>query len=1604
SEKGAPSLPQISRSIIIPDAARMEVYVLESEFVEYEMLVAPSRGVLMRNINPDDIPYTLGDIYQRDAFFPQNPARLGEPYILRDFRGITLTAHPFLYNPVSGVLRVYTRLVLEVHAAGIDDRNVKIRQEQRINHFFTDIYRHHFLNFTSDRYEPVDEQGRIIVICYGAFLEAMQPYMDWKNQKGIPAMMYDVASIGSNATSIKNFIQSEYDNNDGLTFVQLVGDAAQIPTFTSGSGGADPKYALLEGADSYPEIFVGRFSAENVSQVETQVERTVHYERDIVDGDWLHRGFGIASAEGAGIGDDGEADWQHMDNIRLDLLGYTYTVVDQIYATNGGTASDVANAVNEGRTIGNYCGHGSTTSWSTTGFSNSHVNNLTNDFKLPFIYSVACVNGNFTGTTCFAEAWLRATNNTNGNPTGAIAMFASSVNQSWAPPMKAQDEFVDLLTGSGPYAGAGNQFNSIGGLWFNSEGQMLDESNATDMYETWHIFGDASLLVRTDTPQSMTVNHAPSLFVGSPDFTVDTGVAGALICLSDNGYNIISSGYTGGTGEVTLTLDPPPSEPGQLTLTITSFNRITYINNIDVIVNDGPFVVLADYLVDAQGDELIQPGESILLDITLENIGSDPATNVILLVTESDPYITLTDAVENFGNLPPSGSLTRTNACAFEVASYIPHEYPVILSLHISSNEGSWDYSLDLSSYNPPTVHTPTTQIQQTLQPNSGISRLLILENLGGADLEYQIDIETERNLEPAPLHLAELLDSQADGNPAPGTMIPGEVVYTQPSRSYCSASGGCDEYISSVVTGSINNASGCSGYADYTAQSTEMIIGESYSIAVTIGNAYYGDECDIHIDWNQDEDFYDTGETISMSGGPTNFSASITPPETAVPGTTRMRLRLRWYNNANPCGSYTYGEVEDYSLNIPAPGPAWLALNGSNSVNGLIPAQGDAEDISVDFNSTALEEGVYTADLIVTTNDPVNPSFSIPVTLTVYSGGEPQPEINVSLSEIWQNLGMESTASRQFQISNSGDPGSELDFEITWDYSPSRMDQEPVASSERGAQIPEEQFKRLYENILTSRDQDWLTIFPQSGNCSFNEEMDITVEFNSTGMTPGTYNATINVISNGGTPVAIPVTLFLSDDPPGSTTRAIAEFEPMEGVLIHYPFGISLDLIAEMSEDVMVTTIVASSGEQSTVTSQYSSSGVNLANCNFLIAPSNTYWTRDYGPWFVKSADNDIDIVDFTYNRPRPHDNNIPSAMASFLGVDCFLMGLEHTGGNYMTDGMGKAVSSALVYCENPRSFESGDFHQLWSHSGAASWSITGESPYEGLFCAKSGNIDHNETSSVSIQLFINSTTYNQNVSFARKVSCEDAAGNNTDYLAFFIDGTEKGRWDGNAGWSLESYGITTGWHTFEWKYTKNGNTSEGDDCAWIDNVIFPTHDNALPSTLVHQRMTEYLGIDDYTVLTDPLGEYIEHVDCWGKYLDVDKIMIGEVPPSDPRYQEFEDIAAFFNQKDCSYGYPYEVYRVYIPNGEPYTNSLILNDKVLVPVTGSAWDDEALSLYQTAMPGYEVLGFTGSWASTDALHCRIKGVADRNMIHITHIPLHGNVPSQRGYDIEAEI
>ena len=711
-EAGMPQVPVLARSLIIPATAKMHLNITNSEYVELTLPVAPSKGNLTRDIDPATIPYTFADFYQSGESYPAEIAYLTEPFILRDYRGITVRFQPFIYYPATQTLRVYTKLNISIYAQGTDLTNALLNPKTSYSRYFESTYQNMFLNFSAAKYPSLDEEGRILVIKHNMFDATIQPWVDWKRQLGFTVDVVDVTQAGSTAANIKTYIQNQYDLNNGLMFVQLVGDAPQIPTLTYSGGGSDPSYALLAGNDNYYDIFVGRFSAQTVAELETQVTRSIYYERDIAPGaTWLEKAIGIASAEGGGgQGDMGESDITHMNNIRTDLLNYGYTTIDQIYDP-GATAAQVSNSVNQGRGFINYCGHGADTYWVTTNFNNNNANALTNDYMLPLIVSVACVNGNFVSQTCFAEAWMRSVNETTNAPAGAIAFWGSTINQSWAPPMRGQDEVTDLLVGNLKYR--------VGGLLFNGAHKMIEVYGSQGLADarTWTIFGDASLMVRTKNPQVITATFNPVLFLGMSSFAVQT-IPGGRITLTNNGI-IYGKGIADATGNCVINLDIIPDLPMDMTLTISAFDYQTYIQTIQVLPSSGPYLVVEETTFSDVNDNIFTTGETVFLDMNLSNIGSETATSVSVTLSTNDSYVTLLNPTLTIGDID-SGNVSSTGTFQIQLSNSIPDEHTVNLHIFIATSDGeTFENNCSFIAYAPAITWGPL-QINDSLGNNNG--------------------------------------------------------------------------------------------------------------------------------------------------------------------------------------------------------------------------------------------------------------------------------------------------------------------------------------------------------------------------------------------------------------------------------------------------------------------------------------------------------------------------------------------------------------------------------------------------------------------------------------------------------------------------------------------------------------------------------------------------------------------------------------------------------------------------------------------------------------------------------------------------------------------
>jgi len=666
-EKGCPTLPFLVADVAIKPEG--DVFVKSVEYDSFSLEVEkylPSKGHFSRNIDPDTVPYTFSEVYQKDEFYPSNTVLAKEPFILRNIRGVNIQITPFQYNPQTKELKVHPIMLVSVRTEGSGGKNF-LTSQMRVpeSKDFEDIYRSRFINYAnySLRYTAISEAGRLLIITNDSFYDEMLPFMYWKLQKGIPTEMVKLSEIGSTAAQVQSYIQNYY-NTKGVTYILLVGDSAQMPYLTGTvgnvtSGASDPRYALLSGSDNYPEAFVSRFPAQTVTEVQTMVNRVINYEKyPSSSGSWYHKATGLAGDDTGG--DPPYADWQRMDMLKAKLKApaYNYDTFDELY--HSPATSDTSNSINSGRGLVLYIDHGNITYWPISNFYPSNVYALTNTNMTPLILDVACLNGqfNYSGGDCFGEAWLKA--GTPSAPKGAIAIYASSTEQDWVPPCDAQSASVDLIVAE--------TYHSVGAICVNgcmAGMDLWDAASAGQLYQQWHIFGDASTMIYTNTPTAMTVSHSGFLTIGESSYQVNTGVPNALCALYDETNHILyGSAYANSSGVATITLNSIPTEEMTLTLTVTAFNRMPYFGLVSVISPTGPYLIYngrGDFVeLSGDGDGSFDKGEKWSVEVFVKNVGFQTATNAFATLSGSGVDICV--PTNSFGTISAGG----TSSAVFE--------------------------------------------------------------------------------------------------------------------------------------------------------------------------------------------------------------------------------------------------------------------------------------------------------------------------------------------------------------------------------------------------------------------------------------------------------------------------------------------------------------------------------------------------------------------------------------------------------------------------------------------------------------------------------------------------------------------------------------------------------------------------------------------------------------------------------------------------------------------------------------------------------------------------------------------------------------------------
>ncbi|MFO7810247.1 MAG: C25 family cysteine peptidase [Candidatus Delongbacteria bacterium] len=743
NKKGFAEIPYITASVQLNNNKNVKVDNISSEYIDISLKhpLLPSKGIITRDQNIADIPYQIAPGSVKDSFYPKDLYELTEPFIFRNTRGVNIIFYPFRYNSEKNILRVHKKMLISVTEVGgvpinpLGDHSATIAREME------SVYRSFYINYNHTKSLTVGDKGDILVIYTpeNGGLGSVTPYINWKKQSGHRVRSMEVP----NGTDLdaENIVRDAYNDNPDLLFVQLVGDWENLRSAYSVDlgGSKDPVLGNVSGNDEYQDLIIGRFSAKNAEQLENQINKGIKYELyPEIEGEWYSKALALASNEGAGIGDDGESDEAHNEIINdYKLLPSSYSDVFTAYQSEGAGATQISNYINQGVSLINYTGHGYIQGWGGPGFSNSNINYLSNGDRLPFIVSVACVTGHFSGSSdCFAEAWLKKENG------GAIAGWFATINQPWQPPMRGQDYFSDILTGgydysAGPGYGTstGEQRITFGSVCLNSAVLTLSEAptdpSTKATVETWTVFGDAALQLRRDSPKLIENENEVVFIENYSTGIVSNGlpVEGATVSLFQDGSSFFAT--TDSDGQVSIDHD---FFEGNALLTVSGFNLAPSQIEVPVMIPEGPYLKVDEYIFSSKNY-----GENSSADISIKNIGVEESSSIEVHVSADPKYITMVnDNYDLTGIILSPDSVYRSeNTVNFLIDSQVPDQERIEFDVTLTDSYAKKTYRSNIYL----TVDAPDISIShitdaETVLQGDDQEIIFLVQNNGHSDLK----------------------------------------------------------------------------------------------------------------------------------------------------------------------------------------------------------------------------------------------------------------------------------------------------------------------------------------------------------------------------------------------------------------------------------------------------------------------------------------------------------------------------------------------------------------------------------------------------------------------------------------------------------------------------------------------------------------------------------------------------------------------------------------------------------------------------------------------------------------------------------------------------
>ena len=704
SEPGQPELPVLSTMVAIPPRGS---YTLSYSYgdVEYSSLDNPKAS-------PDG---SSNETAPPGQPYPASLASGSEPAILRDFRVVQINVYPCQYDPVSKRLAHYSDIEVTLDFSSDPGLN-ETADYSSYSYAFQKLYEAQIANFADYRNLVTAPAHARILLIHGnnsdpVFQTKLSEFVTWKRQKGYTVTAISTTQAGgTSSTAIKNYIQSQYDNPDTRPdFIILLGDTvgsyaipAWYETFSSYNGEGDYPYTHLAGGDLLGDVFIGRLSAENLTQLNTLLNKIYTYEKNINNSPdaaaWLNRMLLIGDPSSSGISTIYTN--QHIHEM-------TQTVnPDYSYIENytGGYSTTINSGINQGVAFFNYRGYIGMSGWDPS-------NTLNNGPRLPHAVILTCGTGSYASSygTATSESFVRL--GTEAMPKGALTAIGMATSGT-------HTMFNNALS-CGIFDGIYiHEMRSMGEALLNGRLYLYSiygqaNPTQTNYFAHWcNLMGDPTVETFIGIPGSLVIDAPDSIPRGTTlvDIQVSDAslnpLAGVSVTLYSDGYgDVVGKGFTDETG--TATLQVPNFVNTELLITASKhdFKPSQQVLGID---QAGSLVYFAKTITDngsagssGNGDSFINAGETIALSLEISN--STPAfiDGISATLSTADPLAQVQQAQSAYPAIAANG--TGTNSVPFLISfdPNIPafHDCRFILDL-TDSAANSYQLIFHLGAFN----------------------------------------------------------------------------------------------------------------------------------------------------------------------------------------------------------------------------------------------------------------------------------------------------------------------------------------------------------------------------------------------------------------------------------------------------------------------------------------------------------------------------------------------------------------------------------------------------------------------------------------------------------------------------------------------------------------------------------------------------------------------------------------------------------------------------------------------------------------------------------------------------------------------------------------